>query len=533
MEEKKVSNQHDVWMQKILAASQPELKENEPEQIVPKQKSPEVSVASPFSKATLVLIGGVFLLSLFVRLYYLFVVSDPQNAGVGWYNDSYHHWQIAYLTKEIGLGKGFLRLWDLVGVEYFWGLLHPLFLATIFTLTNSADIVVSRLLNVLIGSVNLVLLFLLGRKYFSWQVGLGAALIGVVNPVGIFTDTSGMQEPLAICMMLAGLYYWPKKPYLTAIFLALASMSRAEYWLFSIGIILTITLFDTNTQKKLILGGIFSSITLLYMKYLLDKTGNALYPIYWNFFGNAFGKWQADIPLTPEQETIRVVFILLLLLCTAIAVLLLIKRPRGYLFSLLGVGNFMFLSFFVGLTAYLKSYLPRFWVDRIFLLPYLWVGFVIAIVLFFLLPKFWGSVGKVMGWLFLVVVLVLLQCAWLPIQYYTADSARSLQQREQTAARIMSYYHDGSLLFPGNDPVLTYELYKHGLQGRNMRGEMFDPYYYGNNKTTAIINWLTKENIRLILFEKEERYKHLVTVEKEKFIKRDTIDQFELYEVKK
>ena len=62
------------------------------------------------------------------RLWYLFAVSDPENAGDGMYGDVYHHWQIAYLTREIGLSHG-PRLWDLKGLEYFWGLLHPLLMS--------------------------------------------------------------------------------------------------------------------------------------------------------------------------------------------------------------------------------------------------------------------------------------------------------------------------------------------------------------------------------------------------------------------
>src|ERR1700686_2587187 len=82
--------------------------------------------------------------ALIPRLTYLFVFSDPENAGQGW-TDAYHHWQIAYLTKEIGLTHG-PRLWDMRGVEYFWGPLHPLLMDALFFATGSIDIVLARLL---------------------------------------------------------------------------------------------------------------------------------------------------------------------------------------------------------------------------------------------------------------------------------------------------------------------------------------------------------------------------------------------------
>jgi hypothetical protein len=33
------------------------------------------------------------------------------------------------------------------------------------------------------------------------------------------------------------------------------------------------------------------------MKILQVKTGNAIYPLWWNFFANAFGKWEFAVPV--------------------------------------------------------------------------------------------------------------------------------------------------------------------------------------------------------------------------------------------
>src|SRR3989344_2891728 len=68
----------------------------------------------------------IFIIALSTRLYFLFYITDPQNPGDGWAGDVFHHWQIAYLTREVGLSHGFLRLWDLKGMEFFWGPLHPI-----------------------------------------------------------------------------------------------------------------------------------------------------------------------------------------------------------------------------------------------------------------------------------------------------------------------------------------------------------------------------------------------------------------------
>jgi len=76
----------------------------------------------------------VFLLLLVPRLVYLFYISDPNI--VGWYTDVFHHWQVAYLSKEIGFKQEVWRLWDFKGMEYFWGVLHPVVLAALFALTG-------------------------------------------------------------------------------------------------------------------------------------------------------------------------------------------------------------------------------------------------------------------------------------------------------------------------------------------------------------------------------------------------------------
>src|SRR6202795_5175692 len=79
---------------------------------------------------------GVAAAAALPRLLYLFVFTDPENPGLGAYNDVWHHWQIAYLTKEIGLSApGGPRLWDLKGLDYFWGGLHPLLMVAVFDIT--------------------------------------------------------------------------------------------------------------------------------------------------------------------------------------------------------------------------------------------------------------------------------------------------------------------------------------------------------------------------------------------------------------
>ena len=100
--------------------------------------------------------------ALLPRLYALFFLTDPQNPGDGWHGDVFHHWQIAYLTKEIGLwDPSGPRLWDLKGLDYFWGLIHPALLVILFYVSGSVDIVIPRLVSVFFGALAVVLLSLI------------------------------------------------------------------------------------------------------------------------------------------------------------------------------------------------------------------------------------------------------------------------------------------------------------------------------------------------------------------------------------
>ncbi|MDO8657159.1 MAG: hypothetical protein Q7K55_00350 [Candidatus Levybacteria bacterium] len=504
------------------------------------KKNISESVNKKWSKKTFIIGLLIFLLAFLPRLYFIFFVNNPQNAGLGWYNDSYHHWQIAYLTQEIGLSHGFLRLWDLIGMEYFWGILNPLLLVLLFSLTGSADILVLRIVNTFLGSLSILVIFLLIKKNFNIHAALAAAILAVFNPVGIFTDTSGMQEPIAILMMLTGIYFWPKNPVLTALFWVLASMARSEYWLFSIGLIISLIILGKKTDKKIVLVVSYFGLILLYLKYLLDKTGNAIYPIYWNFMGNAKGEWQADIPLTDQMLQVRIIYIIILVISLLVLLFLFIRKPKLYLFSILGVGNFFFLSVFIGLTEYLKSYLPRFWVDRIFWLPYIWLGFVISILLLYYIPKYLGKFGIILGWALLLIILVLIQLAWMPIMQYSGESEKILKSEMELGKKVSSVYKEGSILLPGGDPAFTYALYKNGIKGKNIRGQKFDPYFYieedpyqnWKKYRKTVFDWLKKENIKLIIIDQSSaRYAKLVEIEKDKFKKIDGFDYFQVYEV--
>lgn len=541
---------HDEWWSKIKAVSDASAKPVEHSVQVEKdsKKNVEEKIKSP-SKSAWIIIAIVFLIALLPRLYFLFFVADPQNAGVGWYGDTYHHWQIAYLTKEIGLSHGFLRLWDLKGMEYFWGLAHPLGLMTFMSIFGSTDIVISRLMSIVTGSLSITILFLLARRYWGLEVAIATALIGALNPVSIFNDSSGMVEPFGMLFLFAGLYFWPRKPWATGILFAIASMARAEFWLFTVGLLFALIFFiKEQTDRKLIAIITYVVVIGIYMKYLLTWTGNAVYPIWWNFLGNAAGEWQADIPLTRVQVAVQPIWIGIFVISLIGILYVLWKRPRAMLLHLLGLGSFLFLGFFVGLTEYIKSYLHYFWVVRIFSLQYLWLGLFLAMIFFVFIPKIVPFFSKLkVGWLFIIFILAVSQLAWKVIWFYYEPTQAHWRSEIENAKEVAGVYKGGAVLIHEGDPVMTYALVKYaGINGKNIQGQMYDPFQYkpfvnysdpfknwGKDRK-IILNWLKRDNIKLLIFHNQrERYLELVKREPEIFtFVKDAGFGLKIYEVK-
>jgi hypothetical protein len=459
-----------------------------------------------------------------VRLYFLFVVENPQDAHVGWYEDAYHHWQIAYLSYAVGFKHGFLRLWDFKGMEYFWGLLHPLVLGGLMRLFATTSIVVSRLLSLVCGSISIGLVYLLTQRFLGRHAGVAASLITIANPVAIFSDASGMQEPLGIMLLLGGLVFWPDKPYLSGIGWILAGMVRAEYWLLGLGLLFMMFLTKERFDHKVVAVVSYFAVCVLYMKYLLDKTGNAVYPIWWNFIGNAVGAWQKDIEPTPEMLMVKGIYIWILLAVVVGLVLLLWRRPKFTPFFALGLGNWLILAVTIGLSEYLLSYLPRFWVDRIMLLPYMFVAVWFAAIVFTVFKK---RLLPLVGWLLVLLVMLVSQYLWQPIWYWRGVTIGRFEKVRQIAEVVAANYKGGRVLVFEDLPSLTYDLvYSHQIAGENILGQMFDPYFYmgetpyenwGENRE-IILDWLKEEDIRLIAtYGVRERYLKLVEKEPEYF----------------
>ncbi len=465
--------------------------------------------------------AAILVVAAIPRLLYLFVFSDPENPGERRYGDVWHHWQIAYLTKEIGLtAPDGPRLWDLKGLDYFWGILHPLLMVLVFTVTGSIDIVLDRLVSLVFGVVVALLLFHLCRRYWGTQVAIAAVLIATLLPTSVFNDASGMLEPLGVALVLCGLWAWPRRGgFWAGLAFGLATMARAEAWIFSLGMVVAVFMRRQGSHQRLPLLVGFGVVMVAYMKVLADKTGNAIYPLWWNFLANAVGKWEFA-PVNAGQASVRPVLGVALVLSAVGLAWVLWKHQPSYMLLAFGFGYWFFVAGMLGFTSYLASWVWWMPITRVFAFPYVFAGVLVAIVLLWWAPRRYGRRTLAFGWGGLVVCLVAAQLLWLPIWQEFAPSEAEWHVALAESQNLGAWYNQPAyaghaLAVPSDRPDLTYALARFGgVEGKHLVSEMYSPFAYlpagyayadhTDTVNTLLECWFTKNDIRLIAVSRDD-----------------------------
>jgi hypothetical protein len=346
-------------------------------------------------------------------------------------------------------------------------------------------------------------------------VAVAAAAFAAIAPTSVFIDSTGFLEPMGVALCLLGIWLWPRRGLWTGVAWALASMARAEAWIFSVGMVVLTLLKRERRGIRFPMMLTWAAGMLLYMKILLDRTGNPIYPVWWNFLANAVGKWEYRGSLSPTQMAARP-WLGALLLCAAVGLAWTMwKRPRGYLFLSFGFGYLVFTAGTLGFTAYLQSWESWFWMERFFLFPYEFGAVLAAIGLFILVPRVLGRAAAPLAIGVSIASLLLVQLEWPPIlSMYT--STRPIWQDSITAGQYLGRlhaqpgYHDGAVSLPNANPSLTYVLARFdGVDGRHIVGQLYDPFYYLPARTTYAEHpgpigtlmqcWLTTSDTRLWL----------------------------------
>jgi hypothetical protein len=470
--------------------------------------------------------AGLAAVAAIPRLLYLFVFSDPENPGAVQYGDVWHHWQIAYLTKEIGLSApNGPRLWDLKGMEYVWGILHPLLMVGVFDVTGSIDIVLNRLVSLAFGVGTVVLLFHLCRRYWGTEVGAGVALFAILLPTSVMNDASGMVEPLGVALCLLGLWAGERQGGLWAgLSWGLAATARAEAWIFGLGMVVASLFRRTVGQSLPLLAG-FAAVMLVYMKVLLDQTGNPIYSVWWNFLSAAVGQWQSPT-VTAAQASARPALAGALILSAGGLAWSLWKRPRSYMLLTFGFGYWVFVAGMFALTALLTTWMWWFPIGRRFEFPVLFLAVLLVVVWMRWLPRrlpFWSMR---VGWGAVVATVLLSQLLWLPIAQVFGPTEATWQATLDESRQLGAWYHQPqyqghALAVPADRPDITYGLARFGgVEGMHLISEMYGPfnylpsgYTYADHRDTVntrVECWLDQTDTRLIAIAPGDKNYHLM-----------------------
>jgi hypothetical protein len=294
--------------------------------------------------------------------------------------------------------------------------------------------------------------------------------------------------------------------------LGLATMARAEAWLFSLGLVVAACVGNVSRQR-LPLAATFAAVTLLYMKLLLDQTGNVIYPLWWNFLANAAGNWEFT-PITSGQAAVRPLLGALLVMAVAGLGWSLWKRPASYILMTYGFGYWVFVTSMLGFTSYLASWVWWMPITRVFAFPYVFAGVLIAVVLLRYFPRRFGKRGVRLGWAALVAALFVAQLAWIPIGQVFGPTeanwhATLVASRQLGAWYNQPPYEGHALAVPPDRPDVTYGLARYGgVDGKHLISEMYDPFHYlapgykyqdhQEVVTTLVQCWLATTDTRLI-----------------------------------
>ena len=434
----------------------------------------------------------VFLFALLARLVvYRWIPVD-------WNSDSYHHWLISYLTLHIGLREG--RLWDLLGCDYYWGMIPHLVQAFLLWLFRSSSIEYIRVFNVLVGSLNAVLVFKVALRYYGWENAVWSGFCFAVFPVSLVFDSVGMQDTLGLAFVLGSLFLMRTRFFWSGLLLGLACHTRVEYTLVSVlilvGFVLRERLF-TDSQPYIlgwVAGWGVPSV------HVWVQTGNPVYPLYWSLY-SVFGGYTSKFRGLPFVDVFfgwlgsRVgvwggsVFGLLIV-GSGLGGLFLIPwmayrrwfryEPLLYWVSCLMVMCPLFLPYFSGESVYLLLMLR-------FLVPVVALG----------LPVLFHLLRRVrFGWCLLVGTLGIFFFSSLFVVPLYAGLQGTVVGEFVVADRVGEVY-DGDVVVCDLPSVVYRLVVVWGVESDCLLSNLYGPHYYGIEEPVEYLRWLRDEDVRV------------------------------------
>jgi len=429
-----------------------------------------------------------------------------------WNWDSYHHWQISYLTLKIGLNQG--RMWDLNGCEYYWGVVPHVVQASLLWAIDTASIVPYRLFNVLVGGVNAYLVYLIGRENARREAGFYAGILYALFPIAVVFDVIAMQETLALFFVLLAVYTFRAHPVWSGVSLALAAQSRTEFWLISTIIVVGAVIIERGSRRVLTSTFSWLSVMAVFCGFFAIRTSNALYPLYWGLY-NSFGGWSkagqgkslvelmfswvlAKLETWPTRPA-ALVLMVSMIACAGVFGHMVMKRWKNY---------HVYLSFMACLVVLGPILVPYFSMQTEYLLlmlrlsmPIAAFGSVLLVDVIYRLRTKSIRIGR-RNFSFgdLLVVFSLLSYAYFIPAY--GQFQRIPLQVFQTADEGMKYYTGGTVVC--DYPILNYRLVSAwNVSTSHLLGNLYSPAYYGISDPIEYARWFESHNVTMWIYTDE------------------------------
>jgi len=363
---------------------------------------------------------------------------------------------------------------------------------------GTTSVVPFRILNIVIGSSNVVILYLLARK-FSLPYPELAGLLIATNPVLIFVDISGMAEPIAFLFIFASLFFYEKRPFVFGVLLALASMCRVEFWAISWGLIACYGIFRKSTTAMMpaLLGWLV--VMSPYLFHLWVQTGDPLYPLRTNIAADIVGQWFATGSIDMLSLVWRGIFVGILAFSLFGLIYLVWRKPKSYIIYAFILGNLAQHGITFGLSAYSSGFVPLYFIDRLIVLEYIFIGLAGVPFLIKYVPTIFPAMRGVasrraFGAIVLVgVVLLYSYVGYMSTAIYT-DQAQSDIRLFQVGNRIAANYAGGTII--SDNVAVTYRLINLGIAPEHILGSTYAP----RDNLGQIYNWLVEYNVTIILF---------------------------------
>ena len=436
----------------------------------------------------------VFASALAVRLAFMLLVVPIDFA---W--DSYHRWQIAYYTLNIGIQNG--RMWDLFGMEYFWGMLPELVEAFLLWLFNTSSILPFRIFNSILGSASVCLLYNISKRYYGKSVAFLSSALAAVCPPLVIWDTIALDGTLGVFFLLVSLHFYKDRQYLCGIALGLASMCRVEFYFLSLGVCFCYLIFEKSATKFVpaILGWL--TIMIPYLWFIQRGTGDWLYQIRWNYLAS-MGTWGYSPRWFEESLPWRTLWGAILALTIGSLVFLYRKKTSDYMVSVLFLGYALFqgIVYTFSVTRYTLA------VD----MPSIMLGLqTIRFVpdFFFatlLISRFvnWSRIGSISQKFaerayrkrLVSLIPILLFLAWLiadvPSSNLMSQDLKASWWDSIDRSTIVSQYRGGRIVIDPGNPQIVYHLVQQGISYKNMLGSLYCP----KGDRSQSLAWFKNEN---------------------------------------